>query len=225
MPIWPSQWPSNTIACCRSRYPQDSGCNSAAYHLDSAPHPLCSITKVTKPIMQFLRQLKVHLIIYLNDLLLAALDRSQLLTNLSTMLRLFVALGFVINLPKSIVCPTHQMEFLGFVIDTVTMNYSSACLQGRAHTEGSFSSTRIGDNSDKNPACFIGTLVATKPAVPLVPIHFWALQDLKDRAFHQHQTSYQSWVQLPQKAKTTLHWWKTQLPSHLSTSLLKPMLP
>jgi len=71
-------------------------------------------------------------------------------------------------------------------------------------------------------ACFIGTLVATKPAVPLAPLYFRALQDLKDRALHQYQSSYQSWVQLSQEAKTDLYWWKIQLLSHLSTSLLKP---
>jgi len=89
------------------------------------PFGLCTapflFSKVTKPLMQFLRQLGVHLIIYLGDLLLAAPDSLQLMKNLSTALWLLTALDFVIKHSKSITHPAQQMEFLGFVIDTVTM--------------------------------------------------------------------------------------------------------
>ena len=61
--------------------------------------------KVTKPLVQFLWQLGIHLIIYLDDLLLAAQSTPQLLQDLLTVLWLFTALGFIINLPKSIIHP------------------------------------------------------------------------------------------------------------------------
>ena len=52
------------------------------------PFGLCTApfasSKATKPITQFLRQLGIHLIVYLDDLLLAAPSREQLLVNLST---------------------------------------------------------------------------------------------------------------------------------------------
>ena len=75
-------------------------------------------SKVTKPIAQFLRQLGIHLIIYLDDLMLAAPSESQLLQDLSTALWLFVALGFIINIPKSVTVPAQCLEFLGYVINT-----------------------------------------------------------------------------------------------------------
>ena len=86
------------------------------------PFGLCTaplvFSKVTKPITQFLHQLGIHLIIYLDDLMLAAPSESQLLQDLSTALWLFVALGFIINIPKSVTVPTQCLEFLGFVINT-----------------------------------------------------------------------------------------------------------
>ena len=91
------------------------------------PFGICTapfvFTKVTKPIVQFLRQLGIHLIIYLHDLLLAAPNTIQLLQDryLSTVLILFNALVFLINYPKSIMHPTQRLEFLGFLVDTKTM--------------------------------------------------------------------------------------------------------
>ena len=70
------------------------------------PLGLCTapfvFSKVTKPLVQFLRQLGIYLIIYLDDLLIASPGKPQLLEDLSTVLWLFTALGFLINLPKSI---------------------------------------------------------------------------------------------------------------------------
>jgi len=137
-------------------------------------------------------------------------------------LRLFMALGFVVNLPKSMVCSTQKMEFLGFVIDTVTMTIALPAHNVEAIQKEAPRLLQSETVQTRILACFTSTLVATKPAVPLALLHFQALQDLKDQALYQYQTSYQSWVQLSYEAKTNLHWWKTQLPSHLSTSLLKP---
>ena len=78
-------------------------------------------TKVIKPIVQFLQQLGIYLIIYLDNLLLAASSTIQLLQDLSTVLELFTALGFLINYPKNIMIPTQKLEFLSFMVDAKTM--------------------------------------------------------------------------------------------------------
>ena len=67
---------------------------------------------------QFLRKLGIYLIIYLDNLKLAAPSTTQLLQDLSTVLQLFTVLGFLINYPKNIMRPTQRLEFLGFVVDT-----------------------------------------------------------------------------------------------------------
>ena len=70
-------------------------------------------------------------------------------------------------------------------------------------------------------AQFIGTLVATKPAVPLGPLHFRALQHVKSQALNHQAATYQSWAHLSKEAQKDLRWWRTQLPSHHSTSILR----
>ena len=63
--------------------------------------------------------------------------------------------------------------------------------------------------------------MATKPAVPLGPLHFRVLQGLKIQALICHKATYQSWVHLSQAAQMVLQWWIAQLPLHSSKSILR----
>ena len=92
-------------------------CSFNVYPSDSALHH--SFFK--KPITQFLHQLGINLIIYFDDLMLAAPLEVQLLQNLSTVLWLFYCPGFHYKHPKSVTVPTQCLEFLGFMINTQTM--------------------------------------------------------------------------------------------------------
>ena len=56
----------------------------------------------------------------------------------------------------------------------------------------------------KTLAHFIGTLVATKPAIPLSHLHFRGLQDMKIQTLHQHQASYSTSVHLSQETQKDL---------------------
>ena len=44
--------------------------------------------------------------------------------HLSTAIWLFISLGFLINIPKSMTSPSHCLEFLGFMVDTHSMTIS-----------------------------------------------------------------------------------------------------
>ena len=189
------------------------------------PFGLCTapftFSKATKPVTQFLQQLGVHLIIYLDDLLLAAPTKDQLLVDLSTTIWLLASLGFLINIPKSITTPTCHLEFLGFVVDTENMVISLPThkLHGiQKEVSHLLSLDRV---PVKALACLIGLLVATKPAVWTAPLHYRALQDLKIRSLRQHP-HYQGTVSLSEEAQADLQWWHSELPSHCSTSMLKP---
>ena len=189
------------------------------------PFGLCTapfvFSKVTKPLVQFLRQLGIYLIIYLDDLLIASPGKPQLLEDLSTVFWLFTALGFLINLPKSITEPTQSIEFLGFVIDSAQMTvtlppHKVESIQKEASQILTLETVQI-----KTLGHLIGTLVATKPAIPLAPLHFRSLQDLKVQTLRCHKASYHTTVHLSQEAQRDLQWWATQLPTHCSNSIVK----
>ena len=69
-------------------------------------------------------------------------------------------------------------------------------------------------------AHFIGTLVATRPAVPTGPLHYRALQDLKIKALCQ-SSSYQVMGQVTKEVQLDLRWWATQLPTCCSSPIVK----
>ena len=81
------------------------------------PFGLCTapymFTKLTKPLVQFLRKVGIQILVYLNDLLLSMQSKQQLLEHLSTVIWLLTSLGFITNVPKSVLTPSKQIDFWG----------------------------------------------------------------------------------------------------------------
>ena len=77
---------------------------------------VCSITKTLK------RELGVCMIVYIHDILIPG--RVQQIVKRprnSWLVYLLECLGFIINKKKSILTPSRSLEFLGFVVNTLTM--------------------------------------------------------------------------------------------------------
>jgi len=186
------------------------------------PFGLCTapyvFTKLTRPIVQFLRNLGINIIIYLDDMLISAQSQDDLLCNLATILWLLTALGFVVNVSKSVLIPTTQIDFLGFSINTNTMTIAlpptkvAEILKETSHLlqQPSVSTMAL--------MRLLGKLVATKPAVPTAPLHYRALQSVKIAAIHAHQ---ETCILSPEAIKD-LMWWRSNIPHHCSSPILKP---
>ena len=79
-------------------------------------------TKLMKPVVAMLRQRGVRLIIYLDDMLIMAESTSLALHHAASALNLLESLGFVVNYHKSQLIRSQQIEFLGFLVDSVTLS-------------------------------------------------------------------------------------------------------
>ena len=73
-------------------------------------------TKLLKPVVGLLRQMGIRMIIYLDDILILHQCIALLETLVIQVCQLFEALGLMINRKKSLLAPTQQLEFLGFLI-------------------------------------------------------------------------------------------------------------
>lgn len=91
---------------------------SLLFGLSSAPF---MFMKLMKPIVATLRKLGIRVILYLDAMLIMAPTSKELRKHLATALELLIALGFVINMKKSVTCPDQVMEFLGFMLDSNRM--------------------------------------------------------------------------------------------------------
>ena len=148
----------------------------------------------------------------------SAPSKDNLLCNLATILWLFTALRFIVNLSKSVLVPTTQLDFLGFLIDSNTM---SIALPPAKIAEILKDTSRLLQQPSvltKALACILGKLAATKPAVPTALLHYRALQSVKIAAIHV----YQEICTLSPEAIKDLMWWKSDLPYHCSSPILKP---
>ena len=71
-----------------------------------------------------LRKLKVRWIIYLDDILLAAVSIEELEIEREILIFLLQYLGFLNNVEKSVFCPRTITEFLKIIINSIKMELS-----------------------------------------------------------------------------------------------------
>jgi len=129
-------------------------------------------TKLAKPAVQFLYQLGIGVIIYLDDPLIAAQSEQELFQHLSTAMWLLTALEFIVNLSKSAMTPRKQIKFLDFLLDTSIMSAALSLTKIsdlQKKVLNMFQQTTV---STKTLASLVGKQVATKPAVYIAPLHY-----------------------------------------------------
>ena len=91
---------------------------SCPFGLASAPR---SFTKLLKPAMALLRHSGIQAVIYLDGIILTNASQEMLRAHTETTLWPLEHLGFVVNYAKSQLEPVRQIEYLGFILDTVAM--------------------------------------------------------------------------------------------------------
>ena len=90
--------------------------NCLPFGLSSAPWVF---TKTLKPALAILRERGVHLIAYIDNLLILAEPRELILDHVTGTRYLSEGLGFIVNTKKSVVNPAQVIEFLGLSVDSM----------------------------------------------------------------------------------------------------------
>lgn len=80
-------------------------------------------TKILRPVAAHLRKLGWRLIFYLDDILLLGGSKAEATEAVTVVANLLADLGFVINEAKSIMEPSQKLEYIGLIIDKVTMSF------------------------------------------------------------------------------------------------------
>ena len=92
--------------------------NCLPFGLSAAPWVF---TKTTRPVVAALREIGLRLIIYIDDILIMAEAESLLKDHVTAVVYLLENLGFAVYHPKSEFTPTQEIEFLGFTVNSSTM--------------------------------------------------------------------------------------------------------
>ena len=126
-----------------------------------------------KPFLAYLGKLGICLVMFLDDMLVICKFYDELLKQASIITQLLMYLGFVININKSILKPTKNLEFLGMNLNSETMLMSLSHRKVQKIIESC--ATMHGSLTARKLASFTGMLVAALPAVKIGTMYYRSL--------------------------------------------------
>ena len=164
-------------------------------------------TKILKPIFARLRS-KGHISsAYIDDSCLQGATYQLCKQNIKETVKLMDSLGLTVQPEKSILEPTQQIIFLGFLLCSVTMTVRlppdrqqeiielcNHILQKRRVTIRKFSQ-------------LIGKLVATQQGVEYAPLYYKPLEKVKETELSKHKGNYDSFMNVPKYVEPVITWW------------------
>lgn len=180
------------------------------FGLSSAP---LIFNKLMKPVVALMRKLAIQVILYLDDMLIMAQREAEIKGCLATALEILTALGFVINLPKSVTTPTQEMEFLGFQLDSRAMVISLPQRKMKSLRQAALQLKNQKQVSVRALARLLGMMVAAHPAVLPAPLYYRHLERARSLALQQGLT-YESIIEVNQEMEPDLDWWIHQAQLH-----------
>lgn len=174
------------------------------FGLSSAPW---AFTKILRVVVAFLRRRGIRLVIYLDDILLIGTTREETSLAVQQVKDLLESLGFIISATNSIQIPTQSLEYLGLVIDTLSMRFSLSDRK-RAHIlRLSRAALDANSVSLRQLATLLGLYSWAVAAVDYAQAHFRALQALYIKELHRADYNLDASVSLASTERTDLMWW------------------
>ena len=177
------------------------------FGLSSAPRVF---TKLLKPVMALLRRQGIRTIIFLDDMLIMGQSKEELVDQVGEILQFLQLLGFVINQEKSVLSPSHTIQFLGFMVDSALMMISLPQKKVEDIAKACQAALLQGTLSVRDLSRLIGQMSATMRAVLPAPLCYRNLQRIKNQSLSRSH-SFEAIVTLDDSAKEELLWWVHQL--------------
>ncbi|XP_065892460.1 uncharacterized protein [Dysidea avara] len=188
------------------------------FGLSSAPRVF---TKVTCPIVAWLRQLGMKIMSYI-DQITTTQEEACLQAKLTV--ENFQRLDFQVHHSKSLLCPQQELEFLGVLVSSSPPAFSLTPhklkgLETKA-TQLLKKSSSQAFISAREIAQFIGTANAAAVAIPPAPLFYRSL--LRTKHHFQRMGGLNTPIQLSESDREELNWWINQATLWNHRSLLTP---
>ena len=177
-------------------------------------------TKITKAVAAVLREMGVRIIIYIDDMLIMAESETLLKDHVKGVVYLLENLGFVINLPKSALEPKRTIEFLGFQVDSTSMELK---LPGDKikNIRGEARKILAADHiTALTLSRILGKMNAATKAIGMAPLFYRQLQAELQQALNKSCQDYNTPVHLSPMAREELEWWNTHFTNWNGRSLI-----
>ena len=192
------------------------------YQFDTLPFGLSSapyiFTKLLKLVEAILRRLGIRVVLYLDDMLIMASSKEEARAHLATAIHLLTALGFILNLDKSVLTSTQRVIFLGFCPDSRTMLISLPIPKIQSIQRLIREILPQGQATILKLSQLLGSMISTHPAVLAAPLHYCHLERAKITAL-RHSHNYNTVVTISDNMRQDLTWWLQELPRHNGRSM------
>ena len=168
-------------------------------------------TKILKPILSHLRTLGYEIVMYIDDSLLLGDTEEECRLAVKNACRLLDSLGFTIHPVKSVFNPTQSIEFLGFVLNSVSMTVSLSEYKVKKVKDVCSHILESPKITIQFLAEVIGQLVATQPAIWIAPLFYKRLETLKNESLRLNKGDFSAYTLLNEEARDDLKWWLDNL--------------
>lgn len=164
-------------------------------------------TKLLKPIIGFLRQQGLRLVVYLDDILIIGHSREETQEAVKQVVGLLESLGFVIQEEKSVREPSQSLEYIGLMIDTISMSFILPQKKKEKLVEQCGRAFKSKTITLRELASILGILNWVGQSVNYAPANYRDLQAFYLRQSKLVRGDLSFVVTLPSEAKSNLSWW------------------
>ena len=177
-------------------------------------------TKLLKVPLAYLREFYgITISGYLDDTILLNLNKYEVMMAGKRAAELFQELGYMISVEKSVIEPTQEIEYLGFIINSREMKVSMTEKKVAKILELVQQMLDLNACRIRFTASVLGKMTATGPANPWASLFTKRLEMAKTEALRAAKFDYDQVMEVGQECREDLHWWNENL-----RSLVKPII-
>ena len=171
-----------------------------------APCPR-QFTKLLKPVFSSLRKLGHISVVYIDDSWLASKDYDSCVNNIAETITFLDRLGFVIHPEKSILIPTQEITFFGFILTSANMTVKLTTEKALKLKTACLENLKANSPLIRDVARLLGLMTSSFPGVMYGPLHYRALEMNKTFALKLNKGNFDRSMTLSSEAKSDIQWW------------------
>lgn len=168
-------------------------------------------TKLMKPVVSYLRNQGLLLVIYLDDLLCINNSFNSCLMSTATAVNFLEKLGFIINKEKSSLVPKQIQQFLGFEINSQNMCLMLPDRKRQNILDQTKRISRKNSITIRDFAKYLGLLCSACPAICYGWLYTKRFEREKFLALSNSEDNYDCVMNLSPNLKSEFSWWQNNI--------------
>ena len=144
---------------------------------------------------------------YTDDSCLQGMHYKSCLRNISDIVSLMNLLGLTDYPNKSVLLPTQQIVFLGFILCSISMTIRPTPEKCQKVVELGHQILARKRVTIREFAQLIGKLVALEQGVEYAPLYYKSLKKVKDEQLKGHYGKFDSFMTIPKYLYPVIDWW------------------